>query len=72
MAGVDLLGELWLSSWLSETCGQMPFVRVTGTTATDAAGQIVGRITEIRPVADVMAELVRETAEVLDRLHHLR
>ena len=36
------------------------------------AGQIVGRITEIQPVADVMAELVRETAEVLDRLQHLR
>ena len=36
------------------------------------AGQIVGRITEIRPVADVMAELVQQTAEVLDRLHGLR
>ena len=32
------------------------------------AGQIVGRITEIRPVADVMATLVRETGEALDRL----
>jgi NAD(P)H-dependent flavin oxidoreductase YrpB (nitropropane dioxygenase family) len=32
------------------------------------AGQIVGRITEIRPVADVVATLVRETAEALDRL----
>jgi NAD(P)H-dependent flavin oxidoreductase YrpB (nitropropane dioxygenase family) len=32
------------------------------------AGQIVGRITEIRPVADVMATLVRETDEALDRL----
>ncbi len=32
------------------------------------AGQIVGRITEIRPVADVIATLVRETAEALDRL----
>ena len=32
------------------------------------AGQIVGRITEIRPVADVMAALVRETNEALDRL----
>ena len=36
------------------------------------AGQIVGRISEIRPVADVMAELIRETAEVLDRLGKLR
>jgi NAD(P)H-dependent flavin oxidoreductase YrpB (nitropropane dioxygenase family) len=36
------------------------------------AGQIVGRITEVRPVADVMAELVRETSEALDRLHGLR
>jgi NAD(P)H-dependent flavin oxidoreductase YrpB (nitropropane dioxygenase family) len=32
------------------------------------AGQIVGRITEIRPVADVIATLVRETNEALDRL----
>jgi NAD(P)H-dependent flavin oxidoreductase YrpB (nitropropane dioxygenase family) len=32
------------------------------------AGQIVGRITEIRPVADVIAALVRETGEALDRL----
>jgi NAD(P)H-dependent flavin oxidoreductase YrpB (nitropropane dioxygenase family) len=32
------------------------------------AGQIVGRITEVREVADVMATLVRETDEVLDRL----
>ena len=32
------------------------------------AGQIVGRITEIRPVADVIATLVRETGEALDRL----
>ncbi|MGD0700634.1 MAG: nitronate monooxygenase family protein [Trebonia sp.] len=32
------------------------------------AGQIVGRITEIRPVADVIATLVRETDEALDRL----
>jgi NAD(P)H-dependent flavin oxidoreductase YrpB (nitropropane dioxygenase family) len=32
------------------------------------AGQIVGRITEVRPVADVMAALVRETDEALDRL----
>jgi NAD(P)H-dependent flavin oxidoreductase YrpB (nitropropane dioxygenase family) len=32
------------------------------------AGQIVGRITEIRPVADVIATLVREAGEALDRL----
>jgi NAD(P)H-dependent flavin oxidoreductase YrpB (nitropropane dioxygenase family) len=32
------------------------------------AGQIVGRITEVRPVADVIATLVRETGEALDRL----
>jgi len=32
------------------------------------AGQIVGRITEVRPVADVLAALVRETEEALDRL----
>jgi NAD(P)H-dependent flavin oxidoreductase YrpB (nitropropane dioxygenase family) len=32
------------------------------------AGQIVGRITEVRAVADVIAELVRETDEALDRL----
>jgi NAD(P)H-dependent flavin oxidoreductase YrpB (nitropropane dioxygenase family) len=32
------------------------------------AGQIVGRITEIRPVAEVMATLVRETSEALGRL----
>ena len=36
------------------------------------AGQIVGRITEIRPVADVMAELIRETSEALNRLYDLR
>jgi NAD(P)H-dependent flavin oxidoreductase YrpB (nitropropane dioxygenase family) len=36
------------------------------------AGQIVGRMTEVRPVADVMAALVQETAEVLDRLNGLR
>ena len=36
------------------------------------AGQIVGRMTEIRPVADVMAELLQETAGVLDRLASLR
>jgi NAD(P)H-dependent flavin oxidoreductase YrpB (nitropropane dioxygenase family) len=32
------------------------------------AGQIVGRMSEVRPVADVMAALVRETDEALDRL----
>jgi len=32
------------------------------------AGQIVGRITEVRPVADVIAALVRETDEALERL----
>jgi NAD(P)H-dependent flavin oxidoreductase YrpB (nitropropane dioxygenase family) len=36
------------------------------------AGQIIGRMTEIRPVADVMADLVLQTAEVLDRLGGLR
>jgi NAD(P)H-dependent flavin oxidoreductase YrpB (nitropropane dioxygenase family) len=36
------------------------------------AGQIVGRITEVRPVAAVMAELVTETSDALDRLHGLR
>jgi NAD(P)H-dependent flavin oxidoreductase YrpB (nitropropane dioxygenase family) len=36
------------------------------------AGQIIGRMTEIRPVADVMASLVRETGEALDRLDGLR
>jgi NAD(P)H-dependent flavin oxidoreductase YrpB (nitropropane dioxygenase family) len=36
------------------------------------AGQIVGRITEIRDVADVLAGLVRETGEALDRLGRLR
>jgi NAD(P)H-dependent flavin oxidoreductase YrpB (nitropropane dioxygenase family) len=36
------------------------------------AGQIVGRITEVREVADVVAELVRETDEALDRLGGLR
>ena len=36
------------------------------------AGQIVGRITEVRPVAEVMAALVQETDETLDRLNKLR
>lgn len=35
------------------------------------AGQIVGRITAVRPVADVVADLVRETGETLDRLKGL-
>jgi NAD(P)H-dependent flavin oxidoreductase YrpB (nitropropane dioxygenase family) len=36
------------------------------------AGQIVGRITEVRPVADVIADLVREASQTLDRLAGLR
>ena len=36
------------------------------------AGQIVGRMNKIRAVADVMADLVRETQETLDRLGGLR
>jgi NAD(P)H-dependent flavin oxidoreductase YrpB (nitropropane dioxygenase family) len=36
------------------------------------AGQIVGRITEVRPVADVVADLVREASQTLDRLAGLR
>jgi NAD(P)H-dependent flavin oxidoreductase YrpB (nitropropane dioxygenase family) len=36
------------------------------------AGQIVGRITEVRPVADVIETLVRETDEVLERLREVR
>jgi NAD(P)H-dependent flavin oxidoreductase YrpB (nitropropane dioxygenase family) len=36
------------------------------------AGQVVGRITRIRAVADVMADLVSETGEALDRLGRLR
>jgi NAD(P)H-dependent flavin oxidoreductase YrpB (nitropropane dioxygenase family) len=36
------------------------------------AGQIIGRLTEVRPVADVVADLVREADETLDRLHGLR
>jgi NAD(P)H-dependent flavin oxidoreductase YrpB (nitropropane dioxygenase family) len=35
------------------------------------AGQIVGRLNEIRPVADVMADLVSETEETLRRLGNL-
>ena len=36
------------------------------------AGQIVGRLTEVRPVADVMTALVREADQALDRLGGLR
>jgi hypothetical protein len=36
------------------------------------AGQVVGRITAIRAVADVMADLVREAGEAVDRLGRLR
>ncbi|WP_110205892.1 NAD(P)H-dependent flavin oxidoreductase [Nocardioides daejeonensis] len=35
------------------------------------AGQIVGRTNEVRPVADVMADLVREYEETVDRLTKL-
>jgi NAD(P)H-dependent flavin oxidoreductase YrpB (nitropropane dioxygenase family) len=34
-------------------------------------GQIVGRMNDVRPVAEVMARLVRETGETLDRLSKL-
>jgi NAD(P)H-dependent flavin oxidoreductase YrpB (nitropropane dioxygenase family) len=36
------------------------------------AGQVIGRVTEIRAVKDVMAALVHETDEALDRLRKLR
>ena len=36
------------------------------------AGQIIGRMNEVRPVADVMATLIAETHETLDRLGTLR
>jgi NAD(P)H-dependent flavin oxidoreductase YrpB (nitropropane dioxygenase family) len=36
------------------------------------AGQIVGRLNEIRPVAEVLADLLRETGETLARLEGLR
>jgi NAD(P)H-dependent flavin oxidoreductase YrpB (nitropropane dioxygenase family) len=36
------------------------------------AGQIVGRITEVRPVADVMADLLTEADAALQRLNGLR
>jgi NAD(P)H-dependent flavin oxidoreductase YrpB (nitropropane dioxygenase family) len=35
------------------------------------AGQIVGRVNEVRPVADVVADLVREAAETLEALETL-
>jgi hypothetical protein len=35
-------------------------------------GQIVGRMNEVRPVADVMSALLRETGEAMDRLNGLR
>jgi NAD(P)H-dependent flavin oxidoreductase YrpB (nitropropane dioxygenase family) len=35
-------------------------------------GQIVGRLNDVRPVADVMADLVREADETLSRLDGLR
>jgi hypothetical protein len=34
-------------------------------------GQIVGRMNEVRPVAEVMADLVREADETIDRLSKL-
>ena len=36
------------------------------------AGQVIGRITEVRPVADVIGELVEETEQALSRLGTLR
>jgi hypothetical protein len=36
------------------------------------AGQIVGRMTEVRAVSDVIAALVSEADQVLDRLTGLR
>ncbi|HEX5301165.1 MAG TPA: nitronate monooxygenase family protein [Streptosporangiaceae bacterium] len=35
------------------------------------AGQIIGRMNEVRPVADVVASLVAETNQALDRLRNL-
>ena len=35
------------------------------------AGQIIGRMNEVRPVADVVADLVTETNQALDRLRNL-
>jgi NAD(P)H-dependent flavin oxidoreductase YrpB (nitropropane dioxygenase family) len=36
------------------------------------AGQIVGRITEVRPVAAVMADLIKEAHQTLEKLSNLR
>jgi NAD(P)H-dependent flavin oxidoreductase YrpB (nitropropane dioxygenase family) len=36
------------------------------------AGQIVGRLNEVRPIADIMADLVRETTAAIDRLAAFR
>jgi NAD(P)H-dependent flavin oxidoreductase YrpB (nitropropane dioxygenase family) len=36
------------------------------------AGQIIGRMNEVRPVADLMAELLREAGETLTRLQGLQ
>ncbi len=36
------------------------------------AGQVIGRMNEVRPVADVMAGLVKEANQALDRLQNLR
>jgi NAD(P)H-dependent flavin oxidoreductase YrpB (nitropropane dioxygenase family) len=36
------------------------------------AGQIIGRMNEVRPVADVIADLIDEADETLDRLRGLR
>jgi NAD(P)H-dependent flavin oxidoreductase YrpB (nitropropane dioxygenase family) len=35
-------------------------------------GQIVGRLNEVRPVSEVMADLLAELDRTLDRLHALR
>jgi NAD(P)H-dependent flavin oxidoreductase YrpB (nitropropane dioxygenase family) len=35
-------------------------------------GQIVGRMNEVRPVADIIADLVAETRSTLDRLAGLK
>jgi hypothetical protein len=35
-------------------------------------GQIVGRMNEVRPVAEVVSALLRETEEAMDRLNGFR
>ena len=35
-------------------------------------GQIVGRMNEVRPVAEVISALLRETEEAMERLNGLR